>query len=48
MVKPVNISDDEMIVVAREIAKKVEDELEYPGEIKVNVLRESNAIEYAR
>ena len=48
MVKPDKISDDEMIVVAREIAKRVEDELEYPGEIKVNVLRESNAIEYAR
>ena len=48
IVKPDKISDDEMIVVAREIAKKVEDELEYPGEIKVNVLRESNAIEYAR
>ena len=48
MVKPDKISDDEMIVVAREIAKKVEDEVEYPGEIKVNVLRESNAIEYAR
>ena len=48
MVKPEKISDDEMIVIAREIAKKVEEELEYPGEIKVNVLRESNAIEYAR
>lgn len=39
MVKPDKISDDEMIVVAREIAKRVEDELEYPGEIKVNVLK---------
>ena len=48
MVKPDKISDDEMIVIAREIAKRIEDELEYPGEIKVNVLRESNAIEYAR
>ena len=48
MVKPEKITDDEMIVVAREIAKRIEDELEYPGEIKVNVLRESNAIEYAR
>lgn len=48
MVKPEKISDDQMIVIAREIAKKVEEELEYPGEIKVNVLRESNAIEYAR
>lgn len=48
MVKPDRISDDEMIVIAREIAKRIEEELEYPGEIKVNVLRESNAIEYAR
>ena len=48
MVKPDRITDDEMIVIAREIAKRIEEELEYPGEIKVNVLRESNAIEYAR
>lgn len=48
MVKPEKISDDEMIVIAREIANRVEEELEYPGEIKVNVLRQSNAIEYAR
>ena len=48
MVKPEKITDDEMIVIAREIAKRIEEELEYPGEIKVNVLRESNAIEYAR
>ena len=48
MVKPDTITDDEMIVIAREIAKRIEEELEYPGEIKVNVLRESNAIEYAR
>jgi len=48
MVKPEKITDDEMIVIAREIANRIEEELEYPGEIKVNVLRESNAIEYAR
>ena len=48
MVKPEKVSDDEMIVIAREIANRVEEELEYPGEIKINVLRESNAIEYAR
>ena len=48
MVKPEKITDDEMMVIAREIAKRIEEELEYPGEIKVNVLRESNAIEYAR
>ncbi len=48
MVKPDRISDDEMVVIAREIAKKIESELEYPGEIKVNVLRESKAIEFAK
>ena len=48
LVKPEKISDDEMIVIAREIAKKIENELEYPGEIKVNLLRESKAIDYAK
>ena len=48
MVKPERISDDEMIVIAREIAQKIENELEYPGEIKVNVLRESKAIDFAK
>ena len=37
-----------MVVIAREIAKRIEDELEYPGEIKVNVLRESKAIDFAK
>ncbi|MDO5026374.1 MAG: ribonuclease Y [Tissierellia bacterium] len=48
MVKPDRVSDDEMVVIAREIAKKIEEELEYPGEIKVNVLRESKAIDFAK
>ena len=48
MVKPEKISDDEMVVIAREIANRIEEELEYPGQIKVNVIRESNAIEYAK
>ena len=48
MVKPNKVSDDEMIVIAREIAKKIEEELEYPGEIKVNVLRESKVIDFAK
>ena len=48
LVKPEKISDDEMVVIAREIAKKIENELEYPGEIKVNLLRESKAIDYAK
>jgi ribonuclease Y len=48
MVKPEKVSDDEMVVMAREIATKIENELEYPGHIKVNIIRESNAIEYAK
>ena len=37
-----------MVLLARDIAKKIEDELEYPGQIKVNLLRETRAIEYAK
>lgn len=48
MVKPDQVNDDEMVVVAREIVKKIEGELDYPGQIKVNVIRESRAIEYAK
>jgi ribonuclease Y len=48
MVKPEVISEDQMILLAREIAKKIEDEMEYPGQIKVNLLRETKAIEYAK
>ena len=48
MVKPEEISEDEMILLARDIAKKIESELEYPGQIKVHLLRETKAIEYAK
>ena len=48
MLKPDIISDDQMIITAREIAKRIEDEMEYPGQIKVNVIRETRAIEYAK
>lgn len=48
MVKPEYIDEDEMIVLAKDIAERVEDELEYPGEIKINVIRESRAIDYAK
>ncbi|MCI8291128.1 MAG: ribonuclease Y [Clostridia bacterium] len=48
MVKPEKISDNDMIIMAREVAKKVETEMEYPGQIKVNVIRETRAIEYAK
>ena len=48
MVNPEHVKDDQMIVVAREIVKKIEAELEYPGQIKVNVIRESRAVDYAK
>jgi len=48
MVKPEEVSEDEMILLARDIAKKIEAELEYPGQIKVNLLRETKAVEYAK
>ena len=48
MVKPDEVSEDQMILLAREIAKKIEAELEYPGQIKVNLLRETKAVEYAK
>ncbi len=48
MVNPEAIPEDRMVLLAREIAKKIEDELEYPGQIKVNLIRETKAIEYAK
>ncbi len=48
MAKPEQISDEEIVFLAREISKKIEDELEYPGQIKVNVIRETRAIDYAK
>ena len=47
-VKPDQVGDDEIPFLAREISKKIEAELEYPGQIKVNVLRETRAIDYAK
>ena len=48
MVKPDQVSEDQMVLLARDIAKKIEEELEYPGQIKVHVLRETKVIEYAK
>ena len=48
MVKPEQVSEDEMVLLARKIAQKIEEELTYPGQIKVHVLRETKAIEYAK
>ena len=48
MVKPEVVTEDNMILLARDIAKKIESELEYPGQIKINVIRETKAVEYAK
>lgn len=48
MVVPEQISDDDMVLLAREISKRIESELEYPGQIKVNVIRESRVTDYAK
>ena len=48
MVIPEQVSDDDMVLLARDISKRIEDELEYPGQIKVNVIRESRVTDYAK
>ena len=48
VVKPEKVSDSQMVTMAREVAQKVENEMEYPGQIKVNVIRETRAIDYAK
>ena len=48
MVKPEVVSEDQMIILARDLAKKIEEEMEYPGQIKVHLLRETTAVEYAK
>lgn len=48
IVKPEEVNDDEIVLLARDISRKIESELEYPGQIKVNVVRETRAIDYAK
>jgi ribonuclease Y len=48
MVVPEVISDSDMVLLARDISKKIENDLEYPGQIKVNVIRESRVTDYAK
>ena len=48
MVKPEVVNDDQLILLAHSITRKIEEELNYPGQIKVNVIRESRAVEYAK
>ena len=48
MVVPEQISDADMVILARDISKKIEAEMEYPGQIKVNLIRESRVTDYAK
>ena len=48
IVKPDKITDDQMVVLAREVSKRIEDEMEYPGQIKVNIIREKRVVDYAK
>ena len=48
IVKPEKITDDQMVVLARDVSKRIEDEMEYPGQIKVNVIREKRVVDYAK
>lgn len=48
IVKPEKISDDKMTILAREVSKKIENEMDYPGQIKVNIIRETRVVDYAK
>ena len=48
MVVPEKVTEDDMVLLARDISKRIEDELKYPGQIKVNVIRESRVTDYAK
>ena len=48
MVKPAEVDDDAAILLSHEIAREIEDQLEYPGQVKVTVIRESRAVEFAK
>ena len=48
MVLPEKVSDDDMVILARNISKRIEEEMQYPGQIKVNVIRESRVADVAR
>ena len=48
IVKPEKVSDSQMTLMARDVAKKVESEMDYPGQIKVNIIRETRVVDYAK
>jgi ribonuclease Y len=48
MIKPEKMDDDDMVLICRDIVKRIENEMEYPGQIKVNVIREVRVVDYAK
>ena len=48
IIMPEKVDDEQMVIVARDIAKKIEDEMDYPGQIKINLIRETRAVDYAK
>ena len=48
MVKPEEVNDESMKIIAREMASKIQNEVKYPGQIKINLIRESRAVDYAK
>ena len=48
MVRPEQVNEDQMVILARDLANRIENELEYPGQIKVHVIRETKVVEYAK
>ena len=48
MVRPESVNDDEMKIIARQMAEKIQTEVKYPGQIKINIIRESRATDYAK
>ena len=48
IVKPEKISDDKMTLLARDVSKRVENEMDYPGQIKINIIRETRVVDYAK
>ena len=48
IVVPEHVNDSDLVLLARDIAKQIENELEYPGQIKVNIIRESRVVDYAK
>lgn len=48
MVKPEKLTDDQIVILARDVKNRIEDEMDYPGNIKITVIRETRAIDYAK